>query len=218
MKARRIAQVILVALVIAYAAVLAAPQALAFPFTATVGKYRVYSERPIDAAALTMVLVKADARLATSPINQPPLAHSIFLTDGGWRWRVLATGAEGGFALSRGYSDAIIVNSSDIAGDRVTNGAAIGGTRPLSQVIAHEATHGLLRRRYGVLIDFTAPQWKREGYCDYVAGGGSLSDGDVQRLTAMHLAHPALPYYFGRKRVAAFLATPDATVDTLFGK
>lgn len=197
---------------------IAVPQALAFPHYALVGRYAVRSEQPIDIAGLRAVLSRADARLKTSAINQPGARYRVFLTDGGWRWHVLAFGADGAFALIRAISGSIVVNRSDTAADRVTNGQTIGGARPLSQVIAHEATHNLLRDRYGIFVDLTTPQWLREGYCDYVGGGGSLSDADVAMLTARHQPHPALPYYYGRKRVAAMLRANGGSVDALFGQ
>lgn len=74
----------------------------------------------------------------------------------------------------------------------------------------------MLRRHFGFTVDFTKPQWVREGYCDHVAGESSLSEQDVAQLQATGAHHPALPYFLGRKRVAASLAVNGGSVDRLF--
>lgn len=197
---------------------LAAPQLLAFPFQAEVAGRRVYSERPIS-ARLPPLLVAANAKVKASPIaaarrpDQP-----IFLTDGGWRWTWLAVQSRGAFALTRPFATGIVVNRSDAERDQVSNGRGVGGRRSLSGVIAHEMTHDMLRARFGLLVDLKTPTWLREGYCDHVAGDGSLSDAQAQQLITAGEDHPALPYWRGRKRVAAELAANGGSVDALFAR
>ena len=77
-------------------------------------------------------------------------------------------------------------------------------------------THGLIRARFGITSDWRYPAWLREGYCDYVAGGGSLTDAEAARLLSTHHDHPALVYWQGRKRIEAELARNGASVDALF--
>lgn len=141
------------------ASVFYAPQLLAFPFRAEIGRYHVYSESPIPEPAMRAVLARADARLAASPINRPHDDIAVFLTQGGSRWRLLSLTSNGAFALSRGIGRSILVNRNSIAADQVENGQNPGGVRALSDVIAHEETHNLLRRHFGPLVDVTAPVW-----------------------------------------------------------
>ena len=194
-----------------------APQLLAFGHKAQVGDDTVWSEEPIDEASLSAVMDRADALLARGglPDDRQPLR--IFLTDGGWRWHWLATSASGGFALTRPLTDpVIVVNRSAMHRDIVQNGAATGGQRKLSSIIAHEATHQILRDRYGIIAMATKPQWLVEGYCDHVSGESSLSDAEVTALERAGETHPALPYYRGRRHVAALLEANGGDVDALF--
>ena len=192
-----------------------APEVLAFPHHRTIGDTAIYSDTPLP-AELPQVLARSDALLRTSAIYGPGYGRRIFLTDGGWRWHVLALQLSDTFALTRAFSSAILINRSDVAHDRVFNGGTVGGVRSLSGVIAHERTHGLIRARYGLLADGLYPAWLREGYCDFVAGGGSLSEAQAAGLEAKHQPHPALLYYHGRKRVEAALKAEGGSVDALF--
>jgi hypothetical protein len=193
-----------------------APEALAFPYHRRVGVTDVYAERPIP-AAITGVLARSDALLRSSAIYDPDAyGRRIFLTDGGWRWRLLSFQTPHAFAQTRPVTEPIVVNNSDVARDLVSTGAPIAGTRSLSGVIAHERTHGLIRHRFGLVADMRFPAWLREGYCDYVAGGGSLSDAEAKALEAQGRWAPALLYYHGRQRVAATLHANGGSVDALF--
>lgn len=195
--------------------VVLAPEVLAFPHRQIIGDTVVYSEHPLP-ATLPRLLARSDALLKKSAIYGPGYGKRIFLTNGGWRWRVMALQSAGAFAFSRALGETIVVNRSDVARDVAFNGGSIAGARSLSGVIAHERTHGLIRARYGVTADIVYPAWLREGYCDLVAGGGSLSDRDAARLKAQHRTVPALLYYDGRKRVEAALRANGGSVDALF--
>lgn len=202
------------ALVAGLFGLLYAPKVLAFPFRAQVGDVTVYAEQPIP-PAIGAILADADRRVSASPIDAPLGSRSIYLTDGGWRWTLIALQSRGAFAVTRSFTKAIVVNRSDIAANLVTNGASIAGTRSLAGTIAHETTHLLLYKRYGMLRPIGFPTWKAEGYCDYVARETSLSDALAARLHASGQSVPALAYHDGRLRVAALLAR-DPNVDHLF--
>ena len=191
---------------------LVAPQVLAFPYRAESGIGPVWSEQPIDAAALERVTVQTEALLGESPIAEADERRPIFLTDGGWRWLWLANTSRGGFGLTRPVSKAVIINRSDIAADRVENAFA---ERSLSAVLAHEFVHGIQRRRYGLGM-IGQPTWKTEGYADHVAQESTLTPEQAVDLRARGESHPALVYIEGRQRVEKRLAENGGDVDALF--
>ncbi len=196
--------------------VIVAPQLLAFPHIATIGETRVYAEHPIDRAAMARVLQRADTRVATSPLHKGPVGTRVFLTDGGWRWRVLAltTGDAVGFTrpLSDMVSDAVILNRNDVRRDTVSSRY---GTRSLSGVIAHERAHIMVRRHLGLAEGVTLPRWISEGYADHVAGESTLSAEEAGRLRAEGASNPAIFYYDARRRVEAELAANGGDVEAL---
>jgi hypothetical protein len=214
---RRSATVAVALLALLFGTIAFAPEVLAFPYRAKIGDTIVYAEAPLP-ASMGAVLARSDTLLRTSAIYGPSYGRRIFLTNGGWRWHLLAAQTPGAFAFSRPLTEAIVVNRSDPRRDLVLNGAVIGGHRSLSGVIAHEPTHGLIRGRYGMLADMAYPAALREGYCDIVAGGGSLSGGEAAFLRRNQIRHPALTYYDGRRRVAALLAQASGNVDAVFAQ
>lgn len=204
----------LVALLIA--SPLVAPQLLAFPHKAHSGSSIVWSEKPIDPVFLDRIIARSEALVAASPIAREPEPRRIFLTDGGWRWSWLAATSRGSFALTRALTDpVVIVNRHDVTSDTVSNGRAVGGTRSLSSVLAHETTHGMLRRHFGIWALVEAPNWAIEGYCDHIARESTLSARQAALLKARGEDHPALIYFHGRRRVAAILDANGGNVDAL---
>lgn len=211
------AALLVVAAVIYLPASLFFPRMLFFPYRAMAGETPIYSSTPIP-PEIDDVVARADARVRESAIFAPGvLRRPIFLTDGGARWRLLSLGAATGFGLNRPLGGNIVINRSSVAGDRVWNGSTVAGSRALAGVIAHERTHMLIRARFGLLADGRYPVWVREGYCDYVAGGGTLSDAEAARLRAAGSRSPALFYYDSRKRVEQTLRDNGGSVDALFG-
>jgi hypothetical protein len=214
-RAARIAQGAALFLVVLLGTATAAPQLLAWPYSARIGHTLVYSEMPIP-PQIRGVLARSDALVAGSPLAERGLDRRLFLTQGGWRWDLLALTSSGAFALRRPFRDAIIVNASDVAADRVENGAPVGGVRSLSGVIAHETTHLLVARRIGEWNAFMLPRWKSEGYADYVARESSLHDADYARLRANGARRDAMFYYEARRRVAAALSRNGGNVEAFF--
>jgi hypothetical protein len=198
------------------ASIIYAPMLLAFPYHAQFGATDVYSVQPIHPRTAE-ILTRADQLLAKSPLYTGPVSRQIYLTDGGWRWSVLALNTRGAAALRRPINNAIIVNRADIANDLIDLNWPVGGKRTLSGLFAHETTHILQTDYFGFLKVAASPQWVVEGYADYVAQEGSLSDADVRLLETRREPNPALPYYYGRKRLAEVLAKNGGSVDALFG-
>ena len=190
------------------------PQSLAFPYRTKVGEITVDSvEAP--GPELAGIVAAAQARIAKSEIAEPLGPRSIFLTDGGWRWQLLSLpSSHGAFAITRPFSTSITVNMSSIRGNEVRNGAAVGGDRTLSGTIAHESTHLLIYRRYGIVAAIGFPRWAVEGYCDHVAGESSLNAEEAAKLRREGAAPPALIYYDARARVDQALSS-GTTVDAL---
>lgn len=199
-----------------FASPLYAPQLLAFPHRAATPIGTVWSETPIRADALAATSAAVQSRMATTPLAEPVERRPIFLTDGGWRWTWLAVGAGSSFALSRPFTKAVVVNRTNLVGTGAVGSSMTGRKRTLHSLLAHEFTHGLIRRRFGVVPSLRFPAWKVEGYADHVAGESTLDAEAVARLEAAGQGHPALVYYCGRQKVEAELENNGGDVAGLF--
>lgn len=195
------------ALITAFAGVVYVPSALAFPHRAQIGDVSVYSVEPIPPKMAT-ILAKADKLTAASPLSASLGARAIYITDGGWRWTLLSQPmSSGAFALTRPLSRNIVVNRSSLTRDEVRNGAGPGGRRSLTSTIAHETTHLLINRHYGLIGALRLTSRNVEGYCDHVAQESSLSAQEVAQLRRSGQSPPALHYYQARLDVERRLAT-----------
>lgn len=180
-----------------------------------IGQFEVYADQAPD-PALSADIARAEMLLAASPIDDASARPTLYLTNGGWRWRFYGADS-GGFAVTRLITPTSIFARSDAAQDRIFT--ADGRQRHLSGVIAHETVHLLQRRRVGWLAFVRMPEWIREGYADHVARESSLDDAVVDRLRDTgHVDDPAIRYREARLRVEATLARGIGVDDLLRGK
>lgn len=204
----------LIALAVPLLLIAYAPQVLAFPYKAQFGETVVRSERPLP-ADFGKTIAAADSLVAQSPLYRRPVPRSIFLTSGGWRWRLAALGYGDAVALRRPLRNLIVINDADPATDRARSHRGFGGVRTLHDTIAHETTHILITDHFGTLRAASFPRWKVEGYADHVAGASSLSDAQANEARRARPGDPGLAYYDARKGVEAQLRR-DPNVDHLF--
>lgn len=148
-----------------YAILQMAPHAV-FAHTFIEGRFRLHSDRPIDASERA-ALLEAAQRIQASGFDDPALQHEVFLCHDAGRFAIFAP-------LSR---EALgITNLVGVSFVRA------GTKRSLASLIAHEWTHTLLARSYGALGHMMLAEWKREGVCEVVAGEISY---DVEKGKAM---------------------------------
>jgi hypothetical protein len=195
------------------AAAYAAPSLAPWGWHGRVSGYEVYAETPPD-SALHGELARAEQLLATSPLDDARVRPTLFLTDGGWRWRFYTLNS-GAFAVTRQLLGQSIVNRSDIAADLVF---ARDRQRHLSGVIAHETTHMLVRHHVGMLAAMRMPAWVREGYAEHVAQETTLQDDEVAAMRYQGSKDPAIFYHAARKRVEAALFRGVSIDELLAGR
>jgi hypothetical protein len=173
--------------------VLAFPQPL-FAHQMTYGRYHLWSDRPIDAAAARGVLDDAQRRIARSEFYSPDQSFRVFICNDNWRLALYSqrlSGAMGGVAdgwLTRN----IYLREADIPTNRLippSRKADMTG-RTLAYYVAHEATHVMESRALGRLAAVQYPVWMMEGYADYVGKAGAF---DVaQNLAALKAGAPEM--------------------------
>jgi hypothetical protein len=90
----------------------------------------------------------------------------------------------------------------------------------LSGVIAHEVTHNLIRKKFGLINSFTSlPNWKDEGYCEYVAGDGTLSFEEGSRRWKENPNNDSKYAYFKYHQMVKYLLDVEKiSVEELFNR
>jgi len=163
---------------VAYLFLLLFPQPL-FAYSAQYGNFNIHSREPIGPEIET-VLNDAEVRLRRSPIYETA-DRQIYLTNGYGMYAFLSHKAYSSFANSVPFSENVFINKTDIAADRVYMNRAFNNSRSLSGVIAHEITHLFIQHRFGTLKAISMPIWKKEGYCEYIAGDSTITSEEGLR-------------------------------------
>lgn len=216
----RIIRNVVVSLGAAYLFLLSYPQVL-FAHEVTYKNFKVYSREPLDQNVYA-VLDKVEARLSSSPINNPAVQPRVFVINSHGIYRAMSLYL-GGNSFGKGFpllpTNNIFINRSDFGRDLVFRNAPADTQRSLSGVIAHETTHLHLRKRFGYLRNLTMPTWKKEGYSEYVAGGSTLDyDTGLMRWKANPKNGSGYQYFKYYMLVKYLLEQEKISVDDLFNR
>ncbi len=204
----------------AYIVLLSYPQIL-FAHETSYKNFEVYSREPLDNEVYA-VLDKVETRLAVSPINDQKLKPRIFLINSYGLYATLSL-YFGSSSFGKGFavlpSNNIFINKSDLAKDLVFRNAPANNERSLSGVIAHEATHLLIRKKFGYLRNLTMPAWKKEGFAEYVAGGSTLAYETGVKMWKANPGDGAGYQYFKYYMLVKYLLEHDKlSVEELFNR
>jgi len=217
-RAYRVVRYTLFAGVATYVLLLSFPQAL---FAHEVGykNFQVYSREPLT-PQLHEVLDKAEAKLTASQINDPQLKTKVFLTNS-TRFYAFLSMYVGGNSFGKGYpllpTSNVFINKASVEQDLVFRDAPENNARSLSGVIAHETAHLLVRKKLGYWGNFMLPNWKKEGYAEYVAGGSTLSYEAGVKLWKQNPRDSTGYQYFKYYQLVKYLLDHDKlTLDELF--
>jgi len=184
----------------------------------------VSSDLPID-PAIDRVIDDAHRRLSTSNMTRPDDRFRVFICNRSWRLQLFT----GSAAIGGGTAYAtrnIFIRAADIRANVLHSPTGRPlldqGHRPLSYFLAHEATHVLELRRYGLITMLRAPFWLVEGYADHVAKAGDFDIAENRAL--LRRASPLLTDGMARRglyrryqlMVELALRANGATIDRLF--
>ena len=202
----------------AYVLLLCFPQVL-FAHQVTYKNFTVYSRQPLDQNVYAM-LDKVEARLAASAVNNTQVRPKIFLTNSQQLYSALSLYI-GAHSFGKGFgllpTNNVFINDADVARDLVFRKAPAFNQRSLSEVVAHEVTHLLVREKFGYVKNVTTPAWKREGYAEYVSGGTTIDYATGANLWKASPQNDRGYQYFKYYMLVKYLLDHDKlTVDELF--
>ncbi|MBA4185605.1 MAG: hypothetical protein H0X49_16570, partial [Acidobacteria bacterium] len=167
--------------------------------------FNFYSRQPLD-ASVYKVLDSAEAQLEKSPLYDKDLTKRIFVSNSFSFYTFLNPKARGSFANTMPLIGNVTVNKVDIADDTVFRHAETDNQRSLSGVIAHEVTHTLIENKFGWANSFAVlPRWKKEGYCEYVAGETTIGFAEGVRRWKENPADDSKYLYFKYHQMVRYL-------------
>lgn len=186
-----------------YLVLLLFPQVL-FTHSVSAQGITIYSRSPLPVEAAACA-ERAAALLRRSELAVPSRRERVFVCNSPWVFRLFRPIGDP-FAISFPVTDHVFVAAADFRSDVARRHGADFSTRSLSGVIAHEITHGLIRRRLGLWRGLRLSDWVSEGYCDHAAQESSFPEAEGLRLMASGQSHPSPSYrYFTYRQMVRYL-------------
>ena len=219
-KTYRLMRYLFVSAGVGYILLLSFPQVL-FAHEISYRNLTVYSREPID-KNIYAVLDKVDSKLAASELNNKQIRPRIFIANS-HGFYALTSLYVGGNSFGKGFpllpTSNVFINKSDIEKDLVSRRAVENNERSLSGVIAHEVTHLFIRKKFGYWQNLRMPEWKKEGYAEYVAGGSTLPyEMGVQMWKANPKDGTGYQYFKYHMLVKYLLEQDKLSVEDLFNR
>lgn len=144
----------------------------------------LYSDQPFASESGQRVLQQVEAKLATSPLYSAEQKHQVFICNARWRQRIFFTYVYGAGGVNyypvttNVFLRDSIIEENCLIGPK---GSRVQGERTLDYFIAHEITHTLTGQAVGGIAYHRLPQWKREGYADYVGKGAAFNYDEARK-------------------------------------
>lgn len=194
-----------VALAVLYLGLQFSPQVL-FAHSVTADGITFYSRQPLPADLVSSCAARSRELLQASELAEQERPERVFVCDSKWLFALFGPASAQAFAFSVPVTDNVFVAAADFPADAAHSGAPVYNTRILSSVVAHEITHGLIRRRLGWWRATSLPAWIAEGYCDYVAREGSFPEATGSALMAAGRNDPSAAFrYFEYRQTVRYL-------------
>lgn len=200
--------------------------------------FRVHSQHALNRGDLELILDEVDAALRTSDIYDSTISHDILFGNNNRTfaivqdiaWWILIREGRPVFTYNRSYpphvSQAITFRIPDFGRDLLIHPDA-RYEMPLTHDLTHEVTHTLVTADIGIQRLPSLPEWKGEGYAEYVASSRrifsnpsyqlsdsvakileenlfSLSDNDFPSAQQACRARPAIQDEVGNHRRACY--------------
>ena len=187
-------------------------------FTHTVQAHDVqmYSSDPIAGDA-ERLLAEVKSRVGASTLYRPEDRFTVFLCNSRRLYTFFAPFSRGGFAVTIPTSRHIFIADADIGRNQSRRFGSGYNTRSLVSVVAHEAGHVLIRRRFGFWKEWILPTWLKEGYCEVLARESSFpeKEGDSLLAHGEDDASGSFTYFAYRRMVEYLMEEKGKTIEEL---
>lgn len=146
-----------------------------FKHTVEHKNYCLHIDNQDNTDEIKALIDSIDKYLKTSELYSIPRMH-IALCDNHITYGLLTHISYSSFGVTQLLSDFIILSKTDLENNLITANRKKDNQRSIKTVLLHEITHIFISNYYGIK-QFSINEWKKEGYCEYMAQDSSY---DVQ--------------------------------------
>jgi len=144
-----------------------------FPNASIQENVTVRSVEPID-PRLYSVLDIARSLLKQSTLYDSTVSYRFYFCEDFPLYALFSLVNFRSFGVTYPLVNRIFMAKTDISGTFCFANKPQNNRRLLHTVLAHEMTHCLLAKRFGLWRTIFAPKWKTEGYCEFIANESSF--------------------------------------------
>lgn len=145
-----------------------------FQYKYTIDNFQIYSTSFIKNNELIKVIGTVDSLLSNSSIYDSDVNNKLFMCNNKFIYMFFTLwNFKWTFGVNHPFTNNSYLSQTNFSNDQVKN--FISNSRSLSSVIAHEVMHAYLDKYMGNFKHrlFTK-NWKKEGYCEYIATNSSF--------------------------------------------
>ena len=135
-----------------------------------------YHSNDVNIDQLKLILDKSEQLIQNSELFNSDVNQSLFICSSFNEFTFFSLLARKAFAVNYPITQNIFLSKSSISEDFIFRNGKHYNKRTLSGVIAHETTHSLLENYLGIIQYKLLPNWKNEGYCDFIANESSYNE------------------------------------------
>ncbi len=152
-------------------------------------KYKNFVVRSTTALGgnIQTILDQAEHNLSAAEIYDESLTEDIYLCNDYFLYSLLAPLARHAFACNYTLVNNIFIAKCDIDRNLANkNDKQDNVSRSLSQLIAHETTHSLIKERLGYWKSRMLPSWKNEGYSEFIGYNNVCAWKEAKQFLVTH--------------------------------
>lgn len=154
-----------------------------------------------DAVTIDTIMEKSLRKIRQSGFYPDSFRPDIYFCDSYGLFTFLAPANSGSFGVHYPLTGNIILSKTDFQKGVVIRNGESNTIRSLESVITHEMTHQLIESEFGFWETRFMPEWKEEGYCEYISGASSFDIREGFRLFSAGQSVPSPSYRYFKYRL-----------------
>lgn len=154
-----------------------------------------------ETVTIDTIMEKSLLKIRQSRFYPDRFRPDIYFCDSYRLYSFLAPASSGSFGVHYPLTGNIILSKTDFQKGLVVRNGESNPIRTIESVITHEMTHYLIESEFGFWKTRFMPEWKEEGFCEYIAGASSFDVREGMRLFTANQNDPSASYRYFKYRL-----------------